>query len=142
MSPAVLPSPVPLSGSLLVIETSSTAGFASHASKTSTSILMSCSLWFGGQRTDGFGEAEIIGGVESLTVTNAVSDAGACACVAGSVNVTVNVTSVVPTGKTPIGVRLVGSLKVTPGAVHRELKSGPMLEPLPVRLICVPPGGA
>src|SRR5262245_47110294 len=116
--PLPCPLPCPLSVSLLVIETSSTAAFASQASKVTTSACTSRSLGLGGQREVGSAVARTMGGGVSVTVTSAVSDAVAVAMVFGSVDVTTRVTSVVPTGNTPIGVKLFGSLKVTPGALH------------------------
>src|SRR5690242_12363249 len=69
MSFAVSPSPSPLSGSLLVIETSWKVGLGSHTSATDTVALMVCILWFGGHSTVRSSTTEIVGGWVSWTVT-------------------------------------------------------------------------
>src|SRR6266403_4734771 len=55
------PSPRPLSGSLLVIDSKVTAGFASQPSLVSSVAVIWTSLWFGGQRVSGDSETRDVG---------------------------------------------------------------------------------
>ena len=98
---------------------SSICGAESQASKLVTSTCTGTSLWLGGQSWSGLGFANTIGFPVSVTVTSVLSEALVSSPVFGSVKVTVRVASVLPTGNVPIGVRIVGSSKLTPGAVHR-----------------------
>src|SRR5690349_10949599 len=61
--------PVPLSGSLLVIDTSFTVGDASHTSLTVTVTCTLRSAWSGGHRMSGETAMLRAGGVVSTTVT-------------------------------------------------------------------------
>src|SRR5258705_11254560 len=75
MSGDVFPSPVPFTGSLLVMETSFTVGWASQASVTVMLAVISTLLWFGGQRLLGVKFTRQFGGVVSRIVTTTLSDA-------------------------------------------------------------------
>src|SRR6266403_997670 len=55
------PSPRPLSGSLLVIDSKVTAGFASQPSLVSSVAVIWTSLWFGDQRVSGDSETRNVG---------------------------------------------------------------------------------
>ena len=74
MSTGVFPSPRPLSASLLVMETSRTVGFVSHASRTVIEAVIVASLWLGGKRTDGESATVSSGGVVSAMRTTCVSE--------------------------------------------------------------------
>src|SRR4249920_2418481 len=69
MSPAVSPSPRPLSGSLDAIDVRTKLGFGLQTSLTVTLAAIGTSLWFGGQRTFGFRVNAIVGCWVSFTVT-------------------------------------------------------------------------
>src|SRR5882672_4473859 len=98
------PSPRPLSGSLLVIDTKVTAGFAPQPSLVSSVAVIWTSLWFGDQRVSGDSMTRKVGVPVSRTVTSVVAVAWRPP---GSVTVNVNVwvpndsvngtTAVVPT---------------------------------------------
>ena len=67
-SGAVLPSPVPLIGSLLSTDLILHAGSASQLSIATAETVTGFILWLGGQRTSGLAETEdITGGVVSTT---------------------------------------------------------------------------
>src|SRR5438093_1354690 len=55
------PSPWPLSGSLLVMDSKVTAGFVSQLSLVSTVAVIWTSLWFGDQRVSGDSETRNVG---------------------------------------------------------------------------------
>src|SRR5262245_57264572 len=94
MSLAVSPSPRPLSGSLLVIETSRTVGLGSHLSATVMFALISTSLWSGDQSTLGDTCTVSSGGTLSVMVILCVADD-----VLVEASFAVHVTVVRPTGK-------------------------------------------
>ena len=73
MSLPVLPSPISLSGSLLVMETRVTTGSGSQMSVACVVGTMVTSLWFGGQRPLGDALKLRVGGVVSTMVTFWVS---------------------------------------------------------------------
>src|SRR5215471_10767954 len=73
MSCAVSPSPRPLSGSLLVIETSRTVGFGSQISLTVIDAVICASLWFGGHSVVGDSVTVSFGGVVSTIFTVCVA---------------------------------------------------------------------
>jgi hypothetical protein len=70
MSAMLLPSPIALSGSLLVSEISSMASSALQASSAWRFTASSRSVWSGGRSTSGVATAEITGGVPSSTCTS------------------------------------------------------------------------
>src|SRR5712691_9340608 len=95
MSLAVSPSPSPLSGSLLSIDTS----LMLDESGAVTVAVIGTILWFGGHRMPGFSLTEIAGGVASLTVIVLVFVVWLPA-----LSVATNVHVVVPGGKiVPVG---------------------------------------
>src|SRR5262249_27330168 len=69
MSSGWSPSPRPLSGSLLTIETRRTTGLASQVSVATIVTVIGTSLWFGGERRAGDTLTERFGGVVSTTAT-------------------------------------------------------------------------
>src|SRR5262245_19886123 len=91
MSFAVSPRPRPLSGSLLVIESSFTVGFGSHMSVTVIVAVIGTSLWSGGQSDVGDSLTLSVGGVVSTIVTDCVAALLFC-----DSSVAVHVTLVVP----------------------------------------------
>src|SRR5262245_50563336 len=117
MSSAVSPSPRPLSGSLLVIETSRIVGAASQTSVAVTEAVTVWSLWFGGQSSSGDTETVSWGAPVSDTVTVVmhwvVSTPSLTAKVTGKVPVPVNWTVgvapvAVPPTKGPVHVKVSG----------------------------------
>src|SRR4030065_2432545 len=93
-----LPSPKPLSGSLLVTETSVIFGFGSPMSKAVTVAFTSTYSWFGGHNELGVTVAFIWGGVVSPTIMLTLSVALSWP------SDTVGVTVVFPPGKSAVGV--------------------------------------
>src|SRR4029434_8146545 len=94
MSFTVSPSPVPLSGSLLVTEVRTKVGDGVQTSDTTTLAAMSASVLFGGQSGSGLTLAAIVGGWVSATVIVATH------CLEfDEASVAVNVTFVGPTGR-------------------------------------------
>src|SRR5258705_1011367 len=94
MSGEVLPSPVPLSGSSLTIETSRIDGAGSHVSVATIVAVIVTSLWLGGQRCAGLTLIVNDGAVVSTTPTDCVSVPALPLA-----SVAVQVTTVVPSGK-------------------------------------------
>ena len=74
MSSVVLPSPLPLSASLFVTDTSTTAGDGSTLSDTVTPTTTRTILWLAGHSTAGVAVSDSVGGTSSrsLTVMRAV----------------------------------------------------------------------
>src|SRR5213083_2887289 len=62
---SVLPSPFPLSGSLLVTDSKLTTGLASQSSDADTVAQTSQSLWFGGQSESRSSKTSTVGGAVS-----------------------------------------------------------------------------